>query len=254
MLQKIEILKQTKNLNNEDIIKIKKIEDRILKIKENVVLEKSTDILNEEKLLNEDIRQEDLDILEQNLKQIYLDNKQVLLDNGLNKVEDLNSIEKNKSKIIEQKLLKNELKQAKEKMHIPFIKRIFLFHNKYYLYFTSARMVNRHLKLFDATLKHTTLEYLPNDYSEVKKGADALEDALILNTQNKEYLRYLEQQAFFKFPELKTDLEYMILLNDLKESIIKKEEKLWKKKRMTEKYNLTKKNWLIKKLKKKNIA
>lgn len=254
LIQEKEILKQTKKLNNEDTIKLNKIEDRILKIKENVELEKNNDILNEEKLLNEDIKSEDLEILEQNLKQIHLNNKQILVDNGLNKLEDLNILAKDKSKIIEQKILKNELMQANEKLHIPFIKRLFSFHNKYFLYFTSARMVNRHLKIVDVTLKHTTLEYLPSDYSEIKKGADALEDAIILTTQNKEYLNYLEQQAFFKFPELRTDLEYMIILNELKANLRKNEEKLLKKKRMTEKYNLTKKYLLIKKLKRKKIA
>ena len=116
--------------------------------------------------------------------------------------------------------------------------------------FTAGIFVNNHFKLLDYLLKHKSVTYTPLELEHLKKGSDALEEALNLTNTNLSYLSHLEQNILSKYPELSVDEEYLLYLNKLRYSLLKNEEKLLKKKKTIEKYNL-KYQIKIRKLKKK---
>ena len=118
------------------------------------------------------------------------------------------------------------------------------------MFFTVGLLVNIHLKFFDAILKRKSVDFEPEDISQIKSGSVALESSLFMFQQNIHYLNYLESEAFKKYPELKYDVDYLINLNNLKSKLLRQQERLLKKEKMSEKNNLKLKK-KIRKLKKK---
>ena len=119
--------------------------------------------------------------------------------------------------------------------------------------FTTGLILNNHIHILDHLLKHKSVTYESPDLESIKKGSDALENALQLTNTNISYLSFLENNILSKYPELSADNEYLIYINKLKSSLMQNQEKMFKKKEMIRKYNL-KYQAKIRKLQKKKIA
>ena len=111
-------------------------------------------------------------------------------------------------------------------------------HNRYFLMFTLSIFINNHLNILDHLLKHQSAFYTLPELEHIKKGSDALEDALNETKENLSYLNYLEKNILSKYPELAVDEEYLLYINKLRFNLLKNEEKMLKKKKMIQKYNL----------------
>ena len=157
---------------------------------------------------------------------------------------------KEQSTKIEKKLMKKKLKRANRAMTLTSILALPFIRNKYFLYFTIGLFVNSHLNFFSHIIKRKTPEFTPPDLSTIKKGEDSLNEALNLTTTNINYLNELEQTALLKYPELINDYEYLSYINNLKTSLLKQEEKMFKKKKALQKY-VSKNEAYTRKLKKK---
>ena len=130
---------------------------------------------------------------------------------------------------------------------MPFIR------NRYFFGFTAALFINNHLNFLNSILKRRSILYEDPKLAYIKKGSDALEEAIKLTNNNLSYLVTLEKDILSKYPELSLDEEYLIYINKLKYSLMMNQEKMLKKRKMIEKYNL-KYQVKIRKLKKKKIA
>lgn len=249
LLEEINKLK-LKKLSNEYKNKLAREENKLMQLKSDLLFQKQKDITLERNMLNEIILNEDLVALEENLQNLHMEDKHDLQNLNLNNLEELNYMPFDKAKKLEKELLKLKLKKALNSLEMPFLLSLPFLRNKYFRYFTSGLLVNRHLKLFDAVLKRKEIEFEPVEISHIKTGINAFNDSLETSKQNIEYLNYLEEEAFRKYPELRLDVSYLLPLNSLKTKLLKQQERLIKKEEKLEKYNL-KLNRKIRKLQKK---
>lgn len=225
-------------------------ENKLLQLKANLNSQKLKDIELEEANLEAAVLNEDLNLLEKELEALHIDDKLDLQNFYINNLEELDMMTTLKAKKIEKELLKIKLKKAIHALEIPSLLALPFIRNKYFMFFTGGLFVNRHLKFFDAILKRKSIQYDPEDLTQIKTGSDAFLNALFLSKQNIEYLETLEMDAFKKYPELRLDADYIIHLNMLKSKLLKQQEKLLKKENMIKKHNI-KLNKRIRKLKKK---
>jgi len=245
LLYEIDKLK-SKNISQESLNKLNSKQTKLLKMKDNINEARNIDIKNEEDALNESIMIEDINLIEEELNEVKLDHQRDLKLEGLDIVEQLNNKNYKEAIKIEKKLIYKKIKKAKRSVKINNLISSFFFKNKYLLYLTSGLVVSKNLSFIDNILKRTT-EDVYIDITNVQKGTNALNKALILSKDNIEKLKVLESQIYLKHPELKTDVEFLSQINGLKNNLNKREERLNKKKKLIEKYNL---NINVKKLKK----
>ena len=154
---------------------------------------------------------------------------------------------------IEKELIKLKIKKACKTLELPSILLLPFIRNKYFFYFTAGLFVSNHLNFLNLILRHKTSNFTKPELEEIRRGNDALNESLNLTNNNIAYLSYLENDIRTKYPELSYDEEYLIYINRLKYNLIKNQEKLLKKKKMIEKYNL-KYQVKVRKLKNKKIA
>ncbi len=249
LLNEINKLK-IKNLNQSQKEKLVIQENKILTLRNNLLIQKQKDISLEQNLLDDSILIDDLNSLEEHLQKLHIEDKLDLQEYMLKSLEELDNLTIDKAKKIEKELLKIKLKKALHSLEIPSLLSLPFIHNKYFMLFTGGLLVNRHLKFFDAILKRKSVDFEPEDISQIKSGSVALESSLFMFQQNIHYLNYLESEAFKKYPELKYDVDYLINLNNLKSKLLRQQERLLKKEKMIEKHNLKLKK-KIRKLKKK---
>ena len=237
LLDEINKLK-LKNLNKPQKEKLLIQENKILTLRNNLLTQKQKDISLEQNLLDASILIDDLNSLEEHLQKLHIEDKLDLQEYMLKSLEELDNLTIDKAKKIEKELLKIKLKKALHSLEIPSLLSLPFIHNKYFMLFTGGLLVNRHLKFFDAILKRKSVDFEPEDISQIKSGSVALESSLFMFQQNIHYLNYLESEAFKKYPELKYDVDYLINLNNLKSKLLRQQERLLKKEKMIEKHNL----------------
>jgi hypothetical protein len=239
-----------KNLNTSQKEKLLIQENKILTLRNNLLVQKQKDISLEQNLLDASILIDDLNSLEEHLQKLHIEDKLDLQEYRLKSLEELDNLTIDKAKKIEKELLKIKLRKALHSLEIPSLLSLPFIRNKYFMFFTGGLLVNRHLKFFDAILKRKSVDFDPEDVSQIKSGSAALESSLFIFEQNIQYLNYLESEALKKYPELKYDVDYLINLNSLKSKLLRQQERLLKKEKMIEKHNLKLKK-KIRKLKKK---
>ena len=251
LLDEISKLK-LKNLNKSQKEKLMIQENKILTLRNNLLVQKQKDISIEQNLLDASILIDDLNSLEDHLQKLHIEDKLDLQEYMLKSLEDLDNLTIDKARKIEKELLKIKLRKALHSLEIPTLLSLPFIHNKYFMFFTGGLLVNRHLKFFDAILKRKSVDFEPEDISQVKSGSVALESSLFMFQQNIQYLNYLESEAFKKYPELKYDVDYLINLNSLKSKLLRQQERLLKKEKMIKKHNLKLKKKIRKLNKKEN--
>ena len=241
------------NLKPDDKNKLLIKEKELKGIKNNIEKSKEKDIEQEKNELEENIKEEELLSLQKALQNLYLEHQIDLNEHMLNKAEDLENLSKEKLAKVEKELIKSRLKKASITLELPSILLLPFMRNRYFLLFTMGILINNHFNILDHLLKHQSVSYTPPELEHIKKGSDALENALNETRINLSYLNNLEQTILTKYPELSLDEEYLLYINKLRFKLLKNEEKMLKKKKMIQKYNL-KYQIKIRKLKKKKIA
>ena len=241
------------NLKPDDKNKLLVKERELKEIKNTIEKSKEKDIEQEKNELEENIKEEELLSLQKALQDLYLEHQIDLNEHMLNKVEDLENLSKEKLSKVEKELIKSRLKKASITLELPSIFLLPFMRNRYFLLFTMGILINNHFNILDHLLKHQSVSYTPPELEHIKKGSDALENALNETRINLSYLNNLEQTILTKYPELSLDEEYLLYINKLRFKLLKNEEKMLKKKKMIQKYNL-KYQIKIRKLKKKKIA
>lgn len=235
--------KKMQNLNTDNMVKLNKKEQELISIKENLVKQKSSDILLEEQLLEQELTNKELLELELEIKNLQFENRVDLNEKMLQQAEDLENISLNQAQRIEKELLKKKLKKASLIFEIPFLLSLPFIKNKYFRYFTIGLFINHHLNFCNSILKHKTIMPSQEDLEKINNGYDALDEAITITNKNINYLNELTLSILEKYPEINIDQECLFYLNHLKNSLIKQEEKLSKKKMMIEKYNLKRKKY-----------
>lgn len=252
LLKEITNLKQ-KPLTEESKQKLIQQESKLNQVKNELEIKKGEDLKKEENLLQETILDQELFRLEEELKKLHLENQIDLNEKNIQKAEDLEFLSKEQVSKIEKELIKLKIKKACKTLELPSILLLPFIRNKYFFYFTAGLFVSNHLHFLNLILRHKTSNFTKPELEEIRRGNDALNESLNLTNNNIAYLSYLENDIRTKYPELSYDEEYLIYINRLKYNLIKNQEKLLKKKKMIEKYNL-KYQVKVRKLKKKKIA
>lgn len=252
LLKEITNLKQ-KPLTEESKQKLIQQESKLNQVKKELEIKKGEDLKKEENLLQEAILDQELFRLEEELKKLHLENQIDLNEKNIQKAEDLEFLSKEQVSKIEKELIKLKIKKACKTLELPSILLLPFIRNKYFFYFTAGLFVSNHLNFLNLILRHKTSNFTKPELEEIRRGNDALNESLNLTNNNIAYLSYLENDIRTKYPELSYDEEYLIYINRLKYNLIKNQEKLLKKKKMIEKYNL-KYQVKVRKLKKKKIA
>lgn len=223
--------------------KLHHTKNKIITLKNKIQNAEIIDIEYEQTMLNQEIENNDLLKLELELQKLYLENQIDLNEYNLKKVEDLLSINKEKASIIEKKLLKKKLKRASSVLAFTSLLSLPFLKNKYFFYFTTGLFISTHLNFFNNILKNQSIEYTKEDFTQIKKGQDSLEEALHQTSNNISLLNELEANALLKYPELSADFEYLQYLNNLKTQLEQQELKMIRKKQMINKYNLQSKSY-----------
>lgn len=252
LLKELETL-QSKPLKNSDQEKVKKQIQELKQTKKEIEIRRESELTHEEDLLQETITEQELSTLEQELKKLHLEHLIDLNEKLLTKVEDLDNLSKEQAIKIEKELIKLKIKKACKSLELPFLISLPFIRNRYFFGFTAALFINNHLNFLNSILKRRSILYEDPKLAYIKKGSDALEEAIKLTNNNLSYLVTLEEDILSKYPELSLDEEYLIYINKLKYSLMINQEKMLKKRKMIEKYNL-KYQVKIRKLKKKKIA
>lgn len=252
LLKELETI-QIKPLNPKDHEKVKKQIQELKQTKKEIEIRRESELTHEEDLLQETITEQELSTLEQELKKLHLEHLIDLNEKLLTKVEDLDNLSKEQAIKIEKELIKLKIKRACKSLELPFLISLPFIHNRYFFGFTAALFINNHLNFLNSILKRRSILYEDPKLAYIKKGSDALEEAIKLTNNNLSYLVTLEKDILSKYPELSLDEEYLIYINKLKYSLMMNQEKMLKKRKMIEKYNL-KYQVKIRKLKKKKIA
>ena len=249
LIKQIETIKIL-NLKSKNKKEILDAESKLKKLQNDIENKKEKDLIKEKTLLEENITEVEISKLLEEVQKLYLEHQIDLNKHLINKAEELENLNKETIKKIEKELIKEKIKKASKSLELPSIILLPFIRNRYFFMFTIGIFVNNHLNILDHLLKHKSVIYIPPELKHIKKGSDALENALNLTNTNLSYLDYLEQNILAKYPELSLDEEYLLYINKLRYSLLKNEEKLLKKKKTIEKYNL-KYQIKIRKLKKK---
>lgn len=241
VLEKIE-LKKKSSKNPEDLKKLDYLENKALRLRSNIEMQKNADITKEKEILEEGIHTSELYELQIELKNIHLSYEQDLNSYALQSIEELNEISVNDANNIEKCLLKKELHKANKVAKVANILALIPFvRNHYFKFFASGMLVKTHLKIYESILKRKTTPYRESNFNNMINGHTALNGGLSLNVRNINRLNALDEATKEKFPEMAYDEEYQLSMNNLKNSLLSEQEKMLKKKKIVAKYNLAKK-------------
>lgn len=241
----LEIIKkqEKKQLTPQDRQKLNIEKNKLINLKNKIINAEDLDIEHEKELLNQEIMSNEVFKLELELQQLHLENQIELNEYHLQNIEDLLHINQSEAAKIKKKLLKTKLKKASNALFVSSIISLPFLKNKYFLYFSSALFASTHLNFISNIFKRKNIEETQEELSYIKKGQDALDEALTLTSNNIALLNELEVTALAKYPELSFDNEYLYYLNNLKEQLRNQELKMLRKKQMITKYNLKAKSY-----------
>lgn len=235
-------LKKKSSKNPEDLKKLNYLENKTLRLKRNIEIQKNADITKEKEYLDEGIHTGELYDLQTELKNVHLSYEQNLNSYALQSIEELNKISVNDANNIEKDLLKKELHKANKVAKVANILDLIPFvRNCYFKFFASGMLVKTHLKIYESILKRKTTPYRESNFNNMINGHTALNGGLSLNVRNVNRLNALDEATKAKFPEMAYDEEYQLSMNNLKNSLLSEQEKMLKKKKIIAKYNLAKK-------------
>lgn len=237
LLDKITIEKRKTN-NSENLNKLNKLELEVQDFKDNLNKKKISDINKEKDILESGIHISELYGLQTELKNIHLDNKKSLREFSLENIEDLNFLDIKEANTIQKELLLRELKKAVKATKKPYLLNLPFIRNRYFRLFTSGMLVKNHLKMFENILKKKNSNYRESNFNNMINGNVALNGALSLTLRNLNRLNYLEEMTKERFPDLAHNQDYILYVNDLKNSLLSQEEKMLRKKKIIKKYNL----------------
>lgn len=218
---------QKEQLNNEL--------NRLRDTKEKMIHQKEIDIKEEEKNLTSSITNDEINGLKAELQKMDIEQQIELNNEKLKKVEELEHLEKKATNKIEKKLLKKKLKKSSRLLALTSLLSLPFVRNKYFFYFTIGTLVNYNFRLIDSLINHQSIKDKPQ-LPDIKKGQDALYEAINTTNENMIYLNTLEQDILIKHPDLSLDSEYLLTIRSLKNKLAKTEEKLKRKQEVLDKY------------------
>ncbi len=222
-----------KDINEEQKVRVKDEIKKLKDIKNKVYIFKEKDLEDLRISLEESISEEELEQLKLKFKKYQEDNKlkqkEILI---------LNATKKSQKKIEEMEilLLKQALKKSFKKLELPLFLSFPFIKNKFFRHLVSGLFVFRSLQFIKNILFGSAIEQEGWDFLEIKKGNDALEEAILLMYKNIVSFKELKKQVFLKYPELINDEEFLIYINNLEKSLQKRYENLQKQDKVVKKY------------------
>ncbi len=236
--------KQKKKLRNE--------QDKLRDARDNLHNKKQEDILEEERVLDETIKQVELDGLQAELKKLHIDNQLEMNNELLNRMNGLDNLTREQIANIDKKMLFKRLDKASLLLEMSSILALPFVRNKYFFYFTVGLIIDNHFNFINAFFRRKMNRYEPVNLDQVKQGEDALNSALNVTYKNIVELEYIEQEALSRYPELINDPRFTNKITSLKLKLDNNYNKLMRKKQVMEKYHRKAKSQ-IKVLKKEEI-
>lgn len=218
--QKEKLNNQEKNLRN--------AKDRLLDAKER-------DIAFEKKELDASIKEVEIYGLQEEIKKMHIEYDAEANDHLLKKMDKLEGMTKEKLKNIDRQIMIKRFNKASFLLEMTSLLALPFVRNKYFNYFTIGLIVDNHLGLTNAWLNRKAKRYQPFDADRVKKGQDALDNALDLAYKDLIELDYIEEQALSKYPELKDDPSYQASISRIRNNLNNQYNKLMKKQTTMEK-------------------
>lgn len=229
------LLKYENKLTKEQKQQLNAELERLRNTKEKMLIQKENDIKNEENNLNQFITNDEINSLKNELNKLDIEQQIDLNNEKIKKVEELEYIEKKEAAKIEKKILKKRLKKSSRLLALTSLLSLPFVRNKYFFYFTVGSLVNYNLRLIDSLIHHKSINNEPQ-LPELKKGKDALYEAINSTNENIIYLNNLEQEIIMMHPDLSEDNEYLLYIRSLKDRLNKTEEKLRIKQEVLDKY------------------
>lgn len=229
------LLKYENKLTKEQKQQLNAELERLRNTKEKMLTQKENDIKNEENNLNQFITNDEINSLRYELNKLDIEQQIDLNNEKIKKVEELEYIEKKEAAKIEKKILKKRLKKSSRLLALTSLLSLPFVRNKYFFYFTVGSLVNYNLRLIDSLIHHKSINKEPQ-LPELKKGKDALYEAINSTNENIIYLNNLEQEILMMHPDLSEDNEYLLYIRSLKDRLNKTEEKLRIKQEVLDKY------------------
>lgn len=223
-------------LSEEQLEKLNKEQNKLRTYKDEISDRKEIDINNEKLALEQLVSLEELEGLRKELKKLKLEHQIDLEQNLIKKAEDLDYLTQDRLEYVEKNLIKQKLRKALRILEVPSLIALPFVHNRYFHMFTAGILVNNHFNFLHGILRHRTANIEVPDLNGLMRGKDALENAINMTYENIEYLRFLEQEALNKYPDLMFDSQYMLYINCLKEKLMTNYQKLMQKQNHIDKH------------------
>ena len=228
-------IKYGNKLTKEQKDKLDNQEKSLRSAKEKLIDAKERDIAFEKKELDTSIKEVELNGLQEEIRKMHLDYDMETNDNLLKKMDKLEGITKEKVKNLDRQMMIKRFNKASILLEMTSLLALPFVRNKYFNYFTIGLIVDNHLGLTNAWLNRKSKRYQPIDMEKIKKGQDALDNALDLAYKDMIELDYIEEQALSRYPELKDDEAYQESISRIRNNLNKQYNKLMKKQTTMEK-------------------
>ena len=230
-------LKYGKKLTKEQEARLQKQEDRLRSTKEKLKKSKDRDIAFEKNELESSIKEVEINGLQQEIKKMNLEYKAETNDNLLKKMDKLEGMTKEQVASIDRKILMSRYNKASFLLEMSSLLAFPFIRNKYFRFFTIGLVVDNHLGFAHAFLNRKANRYQPVDLEGIKKGQDALDNAIDLAYKDLVELDYIEEQALKKHPELADDPAYQASITRVRNNLVNQFNKLQHKQEVMEKYS-----------------
>ncbi len=239
LLDKIENarLKYGKKLTPEQEKRLKKQEDKLRDTKDKLKKSKDRDIAFEKSELESTIKEVEINGLQREIKKMDLEYKAETNDNLLKKMDKLEGMTKEQVASIDRKILMSRYNKASFLLEMSSLLAFPFIRNKYFRLFTIGLVVDNHLGFAHAFLNRKANRYQPVDLEGIKKGQDALDNAIDLAYKDLVQLDYIEEQALSKHPELADDPAYQASITRVRNNLVNQFNKLQHKQDVMEKYS-----------------
>ncbi len=222
-----------KKLKEEEKNKVLSELKRLKTIKEKVFLYKEKDLEALRISLEESITPEELEKITLKFKTLEEDaelkQKEILIQSMQNKSEQ-------EIKNMEKLLIKEALRKSIKSLEVPLFLSFPFIKNSFFRKFVSGLFVFRTFGFIKNILFGTISAEKTIDLSYIKRGNDALNEAIVIMEKNITTFEELKKITLLKYPELERDEEFLIYIDNLEKKLQKRYEKLLKQDKVVKKY------------------